>query len=511
MDQRHRFQDDPLNVLALVIVLFGFVMVGVFFVVRANTPSDGARMIITDPVWKNNSVIVTRWEPNPDGTYIRLGVVSVEGVEIADLAQAAVTGDPMLQRAELQQKYQAGQEVVYAARRARRDDTADALLKRPLLPIRARLGPFPWGVWAQQNWLVIASSIGCLLIAGYVFYRRPGDRTTRAMILWIPGLWASQVMYSLGLQVGDFIHPANLWLFMVTASAGYILTLIAIVRFAFEFTRPPERVAPVLRNWRSIAATYFVPYAFFVIFLAWQWIVDPHALRWFGKWRWATAIIAVSCIGLAVLVSVYSYVNTRDNETRKKVRWIVYTGGLVGALSLVVVSVPALLIGRPLTDLAANSVLFLVFMLAIAYAILRYRYLELDVIVNRTLVIGVMTAALAVVYFSALVVMQLIFGPRRGTNDSLSDIVIVLTTLIGIALFKPVRHVAQRLVDRAFYRGKYEASKRIAGFTAALRDDKYANMSVLTSDLLDVSRDVARSDGAGLWLREPATPRGRQP
>jgi hypothetical protein len=447
-------------------------------------------------------------------------------VPIADLAQAAVTGQSLPELADLRRVYRFNNNVVYEAKRAMRDDSIQELRQRPLIPLPALLGAFPWRVWAQQNWLVIASSIGCLAIAAFVFYKRPSDRTTRAMILWVPGLWASQVMYSLGLQVGDFINPLNLWLFMITASLGYILTLVGIVRFAFEFTRPPERMVPVLRNSRSIIATFLIPYAFFILFLAWQWVIDPHALRWFSRWRSATAIIAVACIGLALLVSGYSYWKSKDFATRQKVRWIVYTGGLVGAISIVVVSAPALLIRRPLTDLALPSVLFLVFELAIAYAIFRYGYLELDLIVNRTLVVGVISAVLALLYFGALIVVQLLFGDTMSNSifDSTastasdtasemalslqgrSDVVIVLTTVIGIALFNPIRRAAQYLVDRVFYRSKYESSGRIARFTSALRDDAYADMGKLTADLLEVTHSVAKPDGIGLWLREPSAP-----
>jgi hypothetical protein len=533
METRQRFRADPLNWLALFVVILGFVLIGAFFVLRANTPSDGTRMVITDPVWQDDGVVVTRWERNPDGLNERFEIVRVEGVPIADLAQAAVTGQPLPGLADLQRNYRfdtnvdsdTGEndvDVVYEARRALRDDSIQELRQRQLIPLPTRLGAFPWGAWAQQNWLVIASSIGCLAIAAFVFYKRPSDRTTRAMILWVPGLWASQVMYSLGLQVGDFIYPLNLWLFMITASLGYILTLVGIVRFAFEFTRPPDRMVPVLRNSRSIVATFLIPYAFFVLFLAWQWVIDPHALRWFSKWRSATAIIAVACIGLALLVSGYSYWKSKDFATRQKVRWIVYTGGLVGAISIAVVSAPALLIRRPLTDLALPSVLFLVFELAIAYAVFRYGYLELDVIVNRTLVVGVISAVLALLYFGALIVVQLLFGDTmsnslsdtasNATSDTMlslqgrSDVVIVLTTVIGIALFNPIRRTSQYLVDRVFYRSKYEASKRIARFTSALRDDAYADMGTLTADLLEVTHSVARPDGIGLWLREPSAP-----
>jgi hypothetical protein len=114
-------------------------------------------------------------------------------------------------------------------------------------------------------------------------------------------------------------------------------------------------------------------------------------------------------------------------------------------------------------------------------------------------------------YFTALIVVQVLFDrvlfdqlsiQLAISSESRTDIVIVLTTLIGIALFNPVRNAVQQLVDRLFFRHKYEAARRIAAFTTALRDDAYADMNRLTSDLLTVTQDVGRTPRVGLWLRD---------
>jgi hypothetical protein len=94
-----------------------------------------------------------------------------------------------------------------------------------------------------------------------------------------------------------------------------------------------------------------------------------------------------------------------------------------------------------------------------------------------------------------------VFGPAIGKQQG-SDIVLVATTLIGVALFSPIRNAAQRIIDLAFYREKFESQRRIARFSASLRNDEYANMEKLSHDLVGVAGLVARTPRAGLWLRE---------
>lgn len=498
MRKRRRFRDDPLNALAAGVALGGVLIVVSFFVLRAITPSDGARMVITEPVWQRESVVLTLWDTPAGGTSGRFEILAVNGVSMIDLAQSAFYLRPI---PDLQAVYRAGNTVIYSARRTNFDPDAERGDPSQIVFVQSTLQPFPWDKWVARNWLIILVSAGSIVICVGVFITRPNETTSRAMLLWVPSVLASQVMYSLGLQIGDFVNPINLWWFMLTASAGYILTLIALLRFAFEFTRPPENMRIVLSNHRSILFSYAVPYIFFIAFLVIQWAADPVALHWFSKWRVATAIIAGACIALSLGVAVWSYIKTRDYRTRQKVRWIVYTGGLMGVLSILLISLPALFIRRPLASLTVASVLFFVFTLGIAYAIVRYRYLEVDVIINRTLVAGVITAVLALFYLAALVIVQRLFGDALDRQQG-SDIVLVATTLIGVALFTPIRNTAQKVIDRLFFREKFQSQRRIAQFSASLRNDEYAKMEKLSRDLVGVASAVAHTPHAGLWLRD---------
>lgn len=478
--------------------IFGMLIVALFFVLRAVTPSDGARMVITDPVWQTESVVLTLWDAPPGGTSGRFEILEVNGVKMKDLVQSAFF---LQSRADLQAAYQNGSTVIYSARRTEYDPDAERGDTSQILYVQSTLQPFPWDKWFARNWLIVLATVGCFVICAGVFITRPNETTSRAMLLWVPGLFASQMMYSLGLQIGDFVRPLNLWWFMLSASAGYILTLIALLRFAFEFTRPPERMRIVLRNRRSILLSYAAPYVFFFAYLTVQWFADPVALHWFGKWRIATAIIAGACIGLSLVVAMWSYLKTRDYRTRQKVRWIVYTGGVVGVLNMLLITLPALFIRRPLASLTVASMLFFAFTLGIAFAIVRYRYLDVDVIINRTLVAGVITAMLALFYLGALLVVQRVLGDDIDRQQG-SDIVLVATTLIGVALFTPIRNAAQKIIDRVFYRDKFESQRWIAQFTASLRNDEYANMDKLSQDLIGVAGSVAHTPHAGLWLRD---------
>jgi hypothetical protein len=502
MREKTRFRDDPLNMLAATVAVAGVLITLSFFIFRANTPSDGARMVITEPVWQRESVVLTMWDAPPTGSTGRFEILAVNGISMSDLAQSAIALKPI---PDLQAAYREGNTVIYSARRTKFDPEDERGDTSQIMFVQARLQPFPWGQWIERNWLIILVTAGSMIICIGVFIMRPNETTSRAMLLWVPSLFASQVMYSLGLQIGDFAaHPINLWWFMLTASAGYILTLTALLRFAFEYTRPPERVRIMLSNRRSILFSYAVPYIFFFAFLLVQWVIDPVALHWFAKWRVATALIAGACIALSLAVAVWSYIKTRDHRTRQKIRWIVYTGGLVGVLSQLLITLPALFIRRPLASLTVASVLFFIFTLSIAYAILRHRYLEVDVIINRTLVAGVITAALALFYLAALLVVQRVFGDALDRQQG-SDIVLVATTLIGVALFTPIRNTAQKIIDGIFYRDKLKSQRRIAQFSASLRNDEYAKMEKLAQDLAGVAATVARTPRAGLWLRDVAS------
>ncbi len=139
---------------------------------------------------------------------------------------------------------------------------------------------------------------------------------------------------------------------------------------------------------------------------------------------------------------------------------------------------------------------------AIGIAVLRYRLYDIDVLINRTLVYGALTATLVLVYFGSVVTLQYAFRALTGGD---SQVVIVISTLAIAALFGPLRSRVQAFVDRRFYRQKYDAAKTLDSFSARLRDE--TDLDVLGGDLVAVVRETVQPAHASLWLRTAPTRR----
>jgi hypothetical protein len=140
---------------------------------------------------------------------------------------------------------------------------------------------------------------------------------------------------------------------------------------------------------------------------------------------------------------------------------------------------------------------------AVGIAILRYHLYNIDLIINRTLVYGPLTAVLAGLYIGSIVVLQLLFRALTGEE---SQFVVVASTLSIATLFNPLRRRIQGLIDRSFYRRKYDAVKTLEAFSAKLRDE--TDLDALSDDLVGVVSGTMQPAHVTLWLRPDPAPKG---
>jgi hypothetical protein len=136
--------------------------------------------------------------------------------------------------------------------------------------------------------------------------------------------------------------------------------------------------------------------------------------------------------------------------------------------------------------------------ISMGIAITRYRHYELDLLVNRTLVYGLLIATLALVYFAGVTATQEILGALTG-QEELPQLAVVVSTLVIAALFTPLRRRIQSFIDRRFYRNKFDSRKTQEAFSAKLKDE--TDLDRLREDLVTVVGETMQPAHVGLWLR----------
>jgi hypothetical protein len=202
-------------------------------------------------------------------------------------------------------------------------------------------------------------------------------------------------------------------------------------------------------------------------------------------------VLAVCAV--AALVSLVLRFRRSQGVERQQLKWVTYAAALPVLLQAV---------ATPLPEGAVSDVLFglpiALIPIAAGVAILRYRLYDIDRLINRTLVYGLLTALLGVVYAGVVLILGQVFG---GIGAEPPSWAVAAATLAVAALFQPARRRIQAVVDRRFNRRKYDAAKTVEAFSARLRDE--LDLDTLSAELLAVVNQTMQPTGLWLWLRPP--------
>src|SRR6266496_3329428 len=219
---------------------------------------------------------------------------------------------------------------------------------------------------------------------------------------------------------------------------------------------------------------------------------------------------------LLVIALLYRYHYASSPLQRQQTKWVIF-GTCVAGIIVVGLRIPTLIFPSlwqagsvyRLISGPAYIVVVLIVPISFGLAILRYRLYDIDILINRTLVYGSLTAILGLVYFASVFILQSLVSGLTGhiSTESQSPIVIVASTLGIAALFQPLRRRLQAIIDRRFYRSKYDAARTLAAFSKTLSSE--VDLNQLREDLLAVVQETMQPSHISLWLRDPEQSRER--
>ncbi|MGH3367052.1 MAG: hypothetical protein ACRDOY_07605 [Nocardioidaceae bacterium] len=295
---------------------------------------------------------------------------------------------------------------------------------------------------------------------------------------------------TIGGWVGNFV-----W-FIGIGLAGTFLLLL------FPDGRLPSR------GWRTVAWMAGLGLVLFVLGVALApgpllgiRATNPVGIPGTGVLLDAVALVGLVLLLAGILASCASLVvrhRAAGTEQRQQLKWIAYSVPLVAAGLGASIAIELAYSSTVSTQVAYmfTSVALMALPVAIGIAILRHRLYDIDVVINKTLVYGALTVTLAVTYLGSVLLLQLALRPL--TADS--GLAVAGSTLAVAALFRPARSRIQAVVDRRFFRRRYDAARTLEAFGIRLRDQ--LDLEALGSDLRGVVRDTVQPAHVSLWLRE---------
>ena len=281
------------------------------------------------------------------------------------------------------------------------------------------------------------------------------------------------------------------------APVGILRLLGDVLAMLFFYLFPSGRFVP---RWTRWLAVLWLAERIFNLFV--DSLHEPAL--------WIQVLFAVLFLGLLVsfvFAQAFRYRRVSGPVERQQTKWVVF-GVVVALVGVGAMLAPYFFIEPPssetttisaftLVQVAGGNAFMLLIPLSIGVAVLRSRLFDIDVLINRTLVYGTLTVSLALVYVGSVVLLQ---SALRALTGETSQLVVVASTLAIAALFGPLRRRIQDLIDRRFYRRKYDTAKTLAAFSSRLREE--TDLESLNSELLLVVRETMQPAHVSLWLRD---------
>ena len=269
----------------------------------------------------------------------------------------------------------------------------------------------------------------------------------------------------------------------------------------YLFLFPNGKPVPRRGLWLILPAVVLL---FLVLLLGYLSILSANAAvesaleRMAGPMEVSITVVFVGILGC----QVYRYVRVSSREEKQQTKWFVF--GFVLFLALSALN-DVLGTNNPYRD-EVGLLIFAFVPLSVGVAILRYRLWDIDLLIRRSLVYGTLTVLLVLTYAGLVIGLGSLLRLFTGELGQ-SPVVVVVSTLAIAALFQPLRHRLQALIDRRFYRRKYDAAQTLAAFNATLRQE--VDLEQVLPHLLVVVQQTMQPSHVSLWLRppKPASPK----
>ncbi len=344
-----------------------------------------------------------------------------------------------------------------------------------------------FGAWHILFVCTVAAIYGvCSLL---LIARRSGERATwlYAFLFLIIGFFGTAAV--------DALVPLGVFWFYFINIANSVMWLSLVIIFC---TFPNGRFVPAW-SWVLMG-----PPIGLVIFLRLSFFLPDSQALSFGNWpAYLEPLLSFIIFGTCIITQIYRYRYSSSPVQRQQTKWIVF--------GLVLIALLFLLVGLGFGEQADTSLEMLLLLQLIALlilltlpvtvtiAVLRYRLWDIDILIRRTLIYGVVTTLLALLYFGSVIALQALF--RGLTGQTQSTFATALTTLAIVALFAPLRRRVQGWIDRRFYRRKYNAEQVLAAFSSTVRNE--TDLERLTAELIRVVEETVQPAQVVLWLGEP--------